>query len=82
VALDPQLAARVAARAAAGQKTSGRKRRRRPPAGEALRETRAGGQVRAAPGHRWLDSLDGPGPTEAADITEQIASEPIPRVSR
>ena len=57
VALDPALAARVAARAAAGKKNSGgtKKRRRRPPAAEALRETGAGGLVRAAPGHPWLD---------------------------
>src|SRR5260370_725351 len=52
VALDPALAARIAARAAAGKAGGGKnKRRRRPPAGEALRETRAGGLVRAAPGH-------------------------------
>jgi predicted transposase YbfD/YdcC len=57
-ALDPQLAARIAARAAAGSKAGGgtRKRRRKPPAAEALRETRADGLVRAAPGHPWLDS--------------------------
>jgi len=56
VALDPALAARIAARAAAGKAGGGKnKRRRRPPAGEALRETRAGGLVRAAPGHPWLD---------------------------
>ena len=56
VALDPALAARVAARAA-GKKNSGgtSKRRRKPPAGEALRETRADGLVRAAAGHPWLD---------------------------
>jgi len=56
-ALDPQLAARIAARAAAGSKAGGgkKKRRRKPPAGEALRETRADGLVRAAPGHPWLD---------------------------
>jgi len=55
VALDPALAARVAARAA-GKKNSGgtSKRRRKPPAGEALRETRDS-LVRAAPGHPWLD---------------------------
>jgi len=55
-ALDPQLAARIAARAAAGSKAGGgkKKRRRKPPAGEALRETRADGLVRAAPGHPWL----------------------------
>jgi len=56
-ALDPQLAVRIAARAAAGKAAGGRKkkRRRKPPAGEALRETRADGLVRAAPGHPWLD---------------------------
>src|SRR5712692_10554257 len=56
-ALDPQLAARIAARAAAGKKASGgnNKRRRTPPAGEALREVRADGWFRAAPGHPWLD---------------------------
>jgi predicted transposase YbfD/YdcC len=55
-ALDPLLAARIAARAAAGKAGGGKKKRRRkPPAGEALRETRADGWVRAAPGHPWLD---------------------------
>src|SRR5438034_1682351 len=56
-ALDPQLAARIAGRAAAGGKAGGgkKKRRRKPPAAEALRETRADGLVRAAPGHPWLD---------------------------
>jgi predicted transposase YbfD/YdcC len=55
-ALDPRLAGRIAARAA-GTKAGGgkKKRRRKPPAGEALRETRADGWVRAAPGHPWLD---------------------------
>ena len=53
-ALDPQLAARIAARAAAGRKASGGKKRR-PPAGEALREVRADGWFRAAPGYPWLD---------------------------
>lgn len=33
---------------------AGTKRRRRPPAGEALREVRADGWFRAAPGHPWL----------------------------
>lgn len=51
-ALDPQLAARVAARRDGTEK---RRRRRKPPAAEALRETRDDGQVRAAPGHPWLD---------------------------
>ena len=54
-ALDPRLAARIAGRSAAGKAGGGKKRRRKPPAGEALRETRADGQVRAAPGHPWLD---------------------------
>jgi predicted transposase YbfD/YdcC len=55
-ALDPRLAARIAARAVAGKAGGGKKKRRRtPPAGEALRETRADGWVRAAPGHPWLD---------------------------
>jgi predicted transposase YbfD/YdcC len=58
-ALDPQLAGRIAARAAAGKDGGGKKnkkkRRRKPPAGEALRETRDDGLVRAAPGHPWLD---------------------------
>jgi predicted transposase YbfD/YdcC len=56
-ALDPALAARIAARAAAGKAGGGKKkkRRRRPPAAGALRQTRADGQVRAAPGHPWLD---------------------------
>ncbi len=54
-ALDPLLAGQVAARAAAGKAASGgKKRRRKPPAAEALRETRADGWVRAAPGHPWL----------------------------
>jgi predicted transposase YbfD/YdcC len=52
-ALDPQLAARIAARAA-GAKTGGGTKRRRP-AGQALREVRADGWFRAAPGHPWLD---------------------------
>jgi len=56
-ALDPRLAARIAARAA-GADAGGaqkKKRRRKPPAGEALREVRADGWFRAAPGHPWLD---------------------------
>jgi predicted transposase YbfD/YdcC len=53
-ALDPQLAARVVARRASTGKEKGR-RRRKPPAATALREVRADGQVRAAPGHPWLD---------------------------
>ena len=56
-ALDPRLPSRIAARAAAGKAAGGgtKKRRRRPPAGEALRQTRADGWVRAAPGHPCLD---------------------------
>jgi predicted transposase YbfD/YdcC len=54
-ALDPQLAARIAARRAGEKKEKGR-RRRKPPAAEALREVRAEGWLRAAPGHPWLDS--------------------------
>ena len=54
-ALDPQLAARIAARAAGAKAGRGTKRRRRAPAGEALREVRADGWFRAAPGHPWLD---------------------------
>ena len=56
-ALDPRLPSRIAARAAAGKAAGGgtKKRRRRPPAGEALRQARADGWVRAAPGHPWLD---------------------------
>ena len=56
-ALDPRLAARIAARAAAGKAAAGdkKRRRRKPAAAEALRETRADGWVRAAPGHPWLD---------------------------
>jgi predicted transposase YbfD/YdcC len=55
-ALDPRLAGRIAARAAAGKAAAAaKKRRRKPPAGQALHETRAGGLVRAAPGHPWLD---------------------------
>jgi predicted transposase YbfD/YdcC len=55
-ALDPQLADRIAARAAAGKDgTKNKRRRRKPPAGEALRETRADSWVRAASGHPWLD---------------------------
>jgi predicted transposase YbfD/YdcC len=57
-ALDPWLADRIAARAAAGNDGSGKKdkkKRRKPPAGEALREVRGDGWSRAAPGHPWLD---------------------------
>jgi predicted transposase YbfD/YdcC len=56
VALDPALAARVAARAAARKNSGGTsKRRRKPPAGEALREVRGDGWFRAAASHPWLD---------------------------
>jgi predicted transposase YbfD/YdcC len=54
-ALDPQLAARITARTAGRKAGGGTKRRRKPPAGEALREVRADGWFRAAPGHPWLD---------------------------
>lgn len=56
-ALDPQVPARAAARRAAAEaeKKDKPRRRRRPPAAEALRETRADGWFRAAPGHPWLD---------------------------
>src|SRR5712691_12661506 len=36
-------------------KPGGGTKQRRPPAGEALREVRADGWFRAAPGHPWLD---------------------------
>ena len=53
-ALDPAAQSRAAAaRAAARQHTAAR--RRRPHAADALRETRADGWFRAAPGHPWLD---------------------------
>lgn len=52
-ALGRRAAARIAARRAAGKKKG--RRRRKPPAAEALRESRDDGQVRAAPGHPWLD---------------------------
>ena len=55
-ALDPELAARIAARRSGRKKEEGKARRRRkPPAAEALRQTRQDGWVRAAPGHPWLD---------------------------
>jgi predicted transposase YbfD/YdcC len=54
-ALDPQLADRIAARAARTKTGGGNRRRRKPPAGQALREVRADGWFRAAPGHPWLD---------------------------
>jgi predicted transposase YbfD/YdcC len=55
-ALGPQVTAQAAARRREKQNEKENKgRRRRKPAAEALRETRADGQVRAAPGHPWLD---------------------------
>jgi predicted transposase YbfD/YdcC len=55
-ALDPQVTARAAARRRREkQERESKPRRRRPPAAQALRETRDDGQVRAAPGHPWLD---------------------------
>lgn len=55
-ALDQRLAARIAARAAVGRNGGGKdKRRRKPQAAEAVRETRADGWVRAAHGHLCLD---------------------------
>jgi predicted transposase YbfD/YdcC len=55
-ALDSRLADRIGSRATSGGKDkNGKKRRREPPAAEALRETRTDGWVRAAPGHPWLD---------------------------
>lgn len=55
-ALDPQVVARAAARRRREREEEARgRRRRKPPAAQALRETRADGQVRAAPGHPWLD---------------------------
>jgi predicted transposase YbfD/YdcC len=53
VALDPLLAGRIAAPARAGQNGK-KKRRRKLPAAEALREVTADGWARAAPGHPWL----------------------------
>ncbi len=56
-ALDPQVTAEAAARRRRERQEKQGKpgRRRKPPAAEGLRETRADGQVRAAPGHPWLD---------------------------
>ncbi|MCA1682339.1 MAG: transposase family protein, partial [Actinobacteria bacterium] len=55
-ALDPQVTARIVARRAAGKAgQEKKKRKRRPPAAEKLREARADGWFRAAPGHPWLD---------------------------
>jgi hypothetical protein len=54
-ALGPRLAARIAARRSGRKKEDKARRRRKPPAAEALRQARADGWVRAAPGHPWLD---------------------------
>ena len=55
-ALDPQVPAlAVARRMASKDKKKGTPRHRKPPAAEALREIRADGWFRAAPGHPWLD---------------------------
>jgi predicted transposase YbfD/YdcC len=55
-ALDARLSDRIGSRAATGGKDEhGGKRRRKPPAAQALREARKDGWVRAAPGHPWLD---------------------------
>jgi len=54
-ALDPAAPARIAGRAAG--KTGARKPRqpKKPPAAASLRKVSASGQVRAAPGHPWLE---------------------------
>jgi predicted transposase YbfD/YdcC len=56
-ALDPQVTVQAAARRRreTEEKEARGRRRRKPPAAQALRQTRADGQVRAAPGHPWLD---------------------------
>ena len=57
-ALDPQVAACLAARRAAQVRENderAKRKRRKPPAAEALREVRDDGWFRAAPGHPWLD---------------------------
>lgn len=56
-ALDPQITARAAARRRRERqdRESKPRRCRKPPAARALRESRDDGQVRAAPGHPWLD---------------------------
>jgi hypothetical protein len=54
-ALDPQLAARIAARRAGQDERKQQGRRRRPPAAAALREVRGDGWVRMAPGRPRLD---------------------------
>ena len=57
VALAAQGTASESTRASAqhGSRQHTKRRRRKPPAGQALRQTRADGWVRAAPGHPWLD---------------------------
>ena len=56
-ALDPQVTAQAAARRRREREDRDSRpgRRRRPPAAEALRQARADGWFRAAPGHPWLD---------------------------
>jgi predicted transposase YbfD/YdcC len=57
-ALDPQVTALAAARRQEenrAREEKRKKRKRTPPAAEALREERADGWFRAAPGHPWLD---------------------------
>jgi hypothetical protein len=49
------------------------KRRRKPPAVEAVRETRVDGWVRAAPGHPWLDPTRPTGRALAVRITSDRA---------
>jgi DDE family transposase len=83
-ALGRRAAARVAARRAGKKKA---RRRRKPPAAEALRETRADGWVRAAPGHPWLDpAVTGePGhvpPGRRWRSTARSASSPRPAETR
>jgi predicted transposase YbfD/YdcC len=55
-ALEAQASAPAAAQAGTGRQTQNKTgRRHRPPAAQALRETRDDGWVRAAPGHPWCD---------------------------
>ena len=62
-ALGLRAAARIAARRAGKkQKQQEGRRRRKPPAAQALRQVRADGWVRAAPGHPWLDPAVTGGP--------------------
>jgi DDE_Tnp_1-associated len=53
-ARNPPASLPATAQAGRRKETKAR-RRRKPPAAAALRETREDGQVRAAPGHPWLD---------------------------